>query len=105
MHNIATTQEASVSGAGVTAEDWKDLVGLGLGTVLSAPGTTNEGWLGGINTTGGGAWTLTVTGNVKLGATWQATLTFTGAGSWAYMKSVKYNNNFRWVVVGSSGVT
>lgn len=107
MHNIATTQEA-VAAPGISIwNEFRDVGGTPSVTTILDPVGLNEFATLGINTTTGGAWTVstdTMT-DILFGGSWVSSLTFTGAGSCALLHSIRYSNTYRWFVVASKGVT
>lgn len=109
MHNYATTKEAASTpavGASIWS-DYRDITGGPLMTQIIDPTGLNEFASLGINTTSGGTWgASTSSGNdILFGGSWTSSLTFTGAGSYALLHSIKYSNTYRWAVVSSKGVT
>jgi hypothetical protein len=106
FQNIATSEDA----AWPSTTEFKDIGALSTavypkGVDTGIPEELGETWFGGINTTSGGTMILNVPSEVKFGANWVSSLTFTGAGSWAFLIAITYNDNLRWAVLNSSGVT
>ena len=90
--------------------DFRDIPAINISAYPNAspigePSKVGETWFGGINKTSGGTMTLNASSGIKFGSSWVTSIVFTGAGSWAYMIAIKYLDNYRWVVLNSSGVT
>lgn len=109
MHDYATSQEAAAGPALTGASMWTDYRNItAMPSVTAITDPTAAGQFGslGINTTGGGTWVVSATtDNIWFAGSWVDSLTFTGAGSFALLHSIKISNTFRWQVVSSSGVT